>query len=91
MPGAGLCRDCRRQRREDRKWVYGTKRWKNLREQLLSEQPVCQQCGAAQPSEVDHIEPLVDHPELAFERSNLQMLCRTCHGIKTRNEQGLGF
>lgn len=31
---------------------------------------------------VDHIKSRKDHPELALELSNLQILCRTCNSIK---------
>ena len=35
---------------------------------------------------VDHIKPRKDHPELALELSNLQILCRTCNGIKSNRD-----
>lgn len=38
--------------------------------------------------EVDHVQPLRDAPELAFDLSNLQVLCRACHAAKTRIESG---
>lgn len=37
-------------------------------------------------SEVDHIVPRRDAPNLAYERENLQPLCKPCHSRKTRAE-----
>jgi len=38
--------------------------------------------------EVDHVLPVRSHPELRFELSNLQSLCRRCHSAKTAREIG---
>ncbi len=48
----------------------------------------CVQCGSKQRLEVDHAKPVRTHPELAFDLSNLQTLCGSCHGRKTRIECG---
>jgi 5-methylcytosine-specific restriction protein A len=48
----------------------------------------CVKCGARGALEVDHILPVRTHPELGFELSNLQTLCLSCHGRKTRVEVG---
>jgi 5-methylcytosine-specific restriction endonuclease McrA len=37
--------------------------------------------------EVDHAIPRRVAPELIFEPSNLQVLCRACHRIKTREDR----
>ena len=49
----------------------------------------CVQCGARGRLEVDHIQPVRDAPELAFELKNLQTLCTSCHAKKTIIEAGL--
>jgi 5-methylcytosine-specific restriction endonuclease McrA len=38
---------------------------------------------------VDHVRPVREAPELAFDLDNLQALCPACHGRKTRGEIGL--
>lgn len=88
---------CERHRREqdrsvkDRQpWrlIYRTERWQRLRRQVLREQPLCATEGCGQPSEVvDHVIPLVERIELAFERVNLQGLCADHHNSKTRLER----
>ncbi|QLY27970.1 HNH endonuclease [Nocardia huaxiensis] len=35
----------------------------------------------------DHIKPYVTHPELAYKRSNIQVLCRPCNGRKSAGER----
>jgi len=66
------------------------RRWPALRLQALRRDGFqCVQCGARQRLEVDHIRPVRDAPELAFELSNLQTLCSSCHTLKTREDLGL--
>lgn len=50
----------------------------------------CVKCGASGRLECDHIIPVRDAPELAFEPSNLQTLCIRCHSAKTKLECGFG-
>jgi 5-methylcytosine-specific restriction protein A len=74
------------------RWPYCTARWQALREQVLSEEPLCRYClemGQLSPSEhVDHIKPVRTHTDLAFTRDNLQGLCAPCHdGVKQREEK----
>lgn len=70
-------------------WVYRDKRWPAMR--LMAKRRdgfACVQCGSKQRLEVDHIKPVRDAPDLAFVLTNLQTLCGTCHGRKTRMEAG---
>ncbi|NNH69178.1 HNH endonuclease [Nocardia uniformis] len=39
---------------------------------------------------MDHIKPLIEAPELAFKRSNLQVLCRVCNSRKSAGERRTG-
>jgi 5-methylcytosine-specific restriction endonuclease McrA len=61
--------------------------WRRLRMEVLKERGRRCECCGATPSDgvtvvhVDHIKPRKLHPELALEKSNLQILCATCnHG-----------
>ena len=65
--------------------------WKSLRLIKLNESPCCEAClaatGRAIPAiDVDHVIPRDARPDLALDIKNLQSLCKTCHGKKTRSE-----
>lgn len=83
----GSCPVCKEKRYAASGHVYKTKAWRQLRDQVLSEEPLCRMCRNAMPSHVDHIIPIVDRPDLAFKRSNLQALCVSCHSRKTVTEK----
>lgn len=71
--------------------ITRTQRWKALRMQALErDEWRCVRCGEPRRLEVDHIEPVRDRPDLAFNLGNLQVLCGRCHARKTRIEVGLG-
>jgi 5-methylcytosine-specific restriction endonuclease McrA len=71
------------------KRVQSSKRWKALRLRVLRRDNwQCVQCGARGRVEVDHILPVRDRPDLAFDEDNLQTLCRRHHSRKTRQEMG---
>lgn len=67
--------------------------WRRTSAAKLQETPWCEECerkgrGQAVPAhDVDHILPRCSHPNLAFEPSNLQSLCLSCHWEKIH--QGL--
>jgi 5-methylcytosine-specific restriction protein A len=48
----------------------------------------CVKCSARGRLEVDHIKPVRTHLHLAFDLTNLQSLCTTCHSKKTAVECG---
>ncbi|MFD0344020.1 AAA family ATPase [Streptomyces sp. NPDC127117] len=91
----GRCPACRPvqqrksgQTRSDWRWVYDDKRWAPLRDQVLSEEPLCRaRCGRP-PAVVDHIRPHRGNEQLAFDRANLQAMCKPCHDAKTAHETG---
>ena len=72
-----------------------TRRWKKLRELVLKEQPLCadpysrhaNDGRAVAATQVDHIKPLAERPDLVYVRSNLQGLCTSCHAQKTADER----
>lgn len=64
-------------------------RWKALRLKVLRRDGFrCVECQTRGRLEVDHIQPVRTHPELAYEIDNLQALCPACHTRKTRIECG---
>lgn len=65
--------------------AYG-RSWRTLSARVRGEAPICQGCGRAPSSDVDHI----DGDRTNNERANLQALCRACHSYKTARFNG-GF
>jgi thymidylate synthase (FAD) len=47
----------------------------------------CVSCGATELLEIDHIVPVSQSRELAFDLDNLQALCAPCHKAKSRTER----
>jgi thymidylate synthase (FAD) len=39
----------------------------------------CSSCGATERLHIHHIKTVKNHPELAFEENNLELLCASCH------------
>lgn len=67
--------------------MYYTTRWRRLRKQaLILAEFKCKHCGCSvqgpKMSRVDHIIPVKKRPDLAFELSNLQVLCPPCDNRK---------
>lgn len=58
--------------------------WQRLRAEVLAQSNVCWLCGLPGADTVDHILPLVDHPELAHDRANLAPAHRSCNSRKGR-------
>jgi 5-methylcytosine-specific restriction endonuclease McrA len=75
---------------EFRNAFYGSKEWKAMREFILYRDKVCRKCSLEESpimaSEIDHIIPLKDRPDLRLDPPNLQALCKKCHSSKTYNE-----
>ena len=63
--------------------IYNTKRWRILRRTILHTQPLCP-CGHIA-TDVDHIQAIQDGGN-PWNPTNLQPLCRQCHGMKTAQE-----
>lgn len=66
---------------------YKTDKWRRLRYRVLRAHPMkCMLCGSEQkPMHVDHIKPRSKHPHLAYEITNLQILCEACNIGKSNN------
>ncbi len=80
----------RKQDIKEQRRFYSSAEWRIIREQVIKEQKhVCQKCGCRITSDydltVDHIKPRSKFPELALDKSNLQVLCRRCNSAKGAN------
>ena len=71
--------------------IHGSARWQAVRTQVLRDEPVCRACAARGLTElattVDHIIGVALAPERAFDRTNLQPLCTSCHAWKSASER----
>lgn len=69
---------------------YNSKRWSRVRRAYAKANPLCVHCKEqgfiVAMNVVDHIIPIKEGGDL-FSESNLQSLCKTCHGKKTADEQ----
>ena len=76
------------------KWPYNTSAWKKLRKMHMRYEPLCRSCMAmgriVEGEVVDHIVMVQERPDLAFEISNLQTLCSTCHSAAKQREEKRG-
>lgn len=74
--------------------VYGNTAWRRLRRIKLNADPLCEQCLGENivvpATQVDHIIPVSQQPELKLCYENLQSLCETHHSQKTREENKNG-
>jgi len=66
---------------------YASAEWRLIRKLVIKEQGcICQECGRRIRNDydltVDHIKPRSKFPELALDKSNLQILCRRCYSAK---------
>ncbi len=70
--------------------VTQSRQWRGLRvEALRRDGWKCVTCGSRYRLEVDHIRPVRDRPDLAYDLANLQCPCGPCHARKTIAEVGL--
>lgn len=77
---------------------YKDKKWELLRKRVLKrDHYTCQFCGILALGKnrngvspvVDHIKPVKERPDLAFDIDNLRVLCRPCDN-KRHSEKGKG-
>lgn len=82
--------DLKRQYRKHSRKVTSTRRWQILRHAILERDNwQCVDCGTRRGRlEVDHVKPVKDRPDLAFDPANLACRCSSCHAKKTRIEVG---
>ena len=68
-------------------------RWRVESKRYLQEHPLCVRCYAegkiVEATVVDHITPHRGDKTLFWDKSNWQSLCKHCHDVKTKTEDGL--
>jgi 5-methylcytosine-specific restriction protein A len=74
------------------KRIRSSQRWRHVRARHLARHPFCESAEAGHgplvvAPEVDHILPLRQYPERAFDEANLMSLCRDCHARKSARER----
>ncbi len=77
--------------RETRQKFYKSPEWKMIRNFVLSKKPLCVHCQnkgiITVATEVDHIIDVSDDPARRLDITNLQGLCKSCHSLKTSQNQ----
>ncbi len=73
--------------------LYGTARWRTLRQYILNAEPLCRHCMVrehrpVQATDIDHIAAHKGNVKLFWDTGNLQPLCAACHHRKTAAERG---
>lgn len=86
---SGRCYDCRRQRqqtydktRPEHHAVYRTSAWRKLSAEVRAAESRCRWCLKPIPFGqriADHIVPLAEAPERAYDRTNLATSCKACN------------
>ncbi|MFH0941894.1 MAG: HNH endonuclease signature motif containing protein [Chloroflexota bacterium] len=77
----------RKRRLDETEQFYASPEWQLLRKQVIKEKGrICFNCGTYIKKNVDvtvdHILPRSKYPTLAFDKENLQVLCRECNSRK---------
>jgi len=65
---------------------YNTSVWIRCRRAKLVRNPMCEVCERAVATEVHHIKPRAQFPELSLVLSNLRSECRSCHARESQRE-----
>lgn len=61
--------------------------WKRLSAQVRRKRNWCQSCGTTKDLTVDHLDPISKGGPLLAPEHRLVVLCRPCHGRKTKHKQ----
>jgi 5-methylcytosine-specific restriction endonuclease McrA len=92
IPGRYYCarhtrlRDKARHASRPERKIYNSNRWAYLRRRILYERPFCAHPDCDElATDVDHITPINAGGD-PYARANVQPLCKTHHGRKTRSE-----
>jgi 5-methylcytosine-specific restriction endonuclease McrA len=66
------------------------KKWLEIKSSILYKIQYCEICKSDKELHVHHILPRSTHPELAFDKENLMVLCKECH-IKIHSQDKYSF
>lgn len=69
--------------------LYDSKRWRDLRELKLWDNPYCEICKGTFNLQIDHIIEHKNREDLFWNENNLQTLCISCHGKKSSFESSI--
>ena len=58
---------------------YNSAAWHRVRKQVLVKNPICFRCKRAFATDVHHMLPLRERPDLALDITNLRGVCKRCH------------
>ena len=69
--------------------LRSSNRWRKLRAIKLANDPLCVDCHdrTEAATQVHHVVPIVQRPDLAFVSGNLRSLCTTCHAKREAKER----
>lgn len=84
----------RRNRNRDQfpRKVYGSAEWQRLRKEVVDDAVVCHWCGATNEKlTADHIRPVSQYRELAYDRENLVAACRSCQTKRSWESGARGY
>ena len=72
-------------------WPYNSPRWRDIREQKLARDPVCEMCGSYTDLEIHHVVRITEEQrrkrcqKAAFPSvDRLETLCESCHSMLTK-------
>lgn len=88
IPSGSRCDECKPQRpARDRVRAKdhphaNPARWKRISTTARRRQPWCLDCGTSRDLTTDHVIPVVERPDLAYEVLNVAVRCRPCNGRK---------
>lgn len=77
----------------ERQAFYKGRLWLQTRAVKLRNNPLCEVCEQAgrieQATQVHHVIERLSRPDLAFDMSNLESICATCHGAARAKKNGV--
>ena len=76
--------------------LYDGRAWRDrVAPDVLADEPICRICAAlgihTPAAVVDHVIPVRDRPDLAFDRTNLQPLCKHHHDSAKQCQERNGY
>lgn len=77
----------RKEHIDETRQFYSSPEWNLIRKQVIKEKGrICSECGVYMKNSndvtVDHIRPRSKYPDLALDKQNLRVLCRSCNSSK---------